>query len=58
MIDLYHTLSIASKWQQPIAMELAHSVNPSHWEVNGHLTLGYMHGHAQLVRYVSFVNIL
>ena len=31
---LLQTLSMPSKWQQSTSMELAHSVNPSYWEVN------------------------
>jgi len=31
---LLQTLSMLSKWQQWTPMELAHSVNLSHWEVS------------------------
>ena len=31
---LLQALSMLSKWQQSTSMELAHSLNSSHWEVN------------------------
>ena len=34
LMALLQTLSMLSKWQQSMSMELAHSVNPSHWEVH------------------------